>query len=601
MGRKKKEYRFAAIDAETDPFDGLTNVKPFIWGFYDGVEYLQFDTQLQLVNFLRDKDYIVYAHNGGKFDYHFMLDLIDEFQEIMIISGRIAKFKIGECEFRDSYNIIPLPLSAWEKDDFDYSILHKDYRDIPENRAKIEEYLKHDCVYLFEMITAFIEEFGLNLTLAGTSLKTWQEMSGIDAPKSDIGHYDFFSPYYYGGRVECFQTGFKKLDFEMIDINSAYPDKMCDKHPLTTDFYEENDLSLKELNKLLKTDEGKAGFFHIEAQASGCFPYRAPDGGLYFPNDEKVRKYFVSGWELLAALETKTCNLIQTYSAYIFQELVSFNDYIMHFYKKRKKAKAEGDKAGDIFSKLLMNSLYGKFAAHPENYQKYMNVPPECAGAIGQDMSEELEEIFEDDEKAIKNYDLSAWHQSGELGPWALAARPLDSFEQTYYNIATSASITGAVRAFMWRTICECEGLIYCDTDSIAATGFSKKIKMSKELGDWDKEGEFKDFSIAGKKMYAFKYAPEYIKQNPKTGELMTHKVASKGVRLNAEQIKRAAKGETVLFEPQAPTYSIHKEPTFVSRRVRRTSKDLLEVEENAIIKRDQQIVKNMKKTLNSI
>ena len=130
---------------------------------------------------------------------------------------------------------------------------------------------------------------------------------------------------------------------------------------------------------------------------------------------------------------------------------------------------------------------------------------------------------------------------------------------------ATSASITGCVRAKMWRAIQECEGIIYCDTDSIAAVSFSDKIKLSNELGDWEVEGEFVSYSVGAKKVYAFEYAPEYIKQSTHDGKMITHKTASKGVRFDAAQIKEVAEGNTVLYEPISPTYSVHKEPAFVS------------------------------------
>lgn len=596
LGRRKKEKRFAVIDAETDPFDGKTIVKPFIWGFYDGIEYRQFDTVKQIVNFLRDKDYIVYAHNGGKFDYHFMLEYMDPMQELTIINGRISKFKIGDCEFRDSYNIIPIPLREWQKDDFDYDLLYKHNRDIPENRVKIEKYLKSDCYNLFDMVTAFIGKYGLHLTQATAALKTWQAMSGAELPQSDEVYYDFFSDYYYGGRVECFENGYKKIKYEMVDINSAYPDAMCHKHPFSTTFATLSGLTLLELKTLISTDEGLAGFYHIKAQASGCFPYRGPDGSLYFPNDETVRQFKVSGWEILAALDTNTCRIDEIYSAFIFYDLIDFKNYILHFYALKKQGKIEGDKGKELFAKLLMNSLYGKFAAHPDKYRKYKNVTGEFAGAIGEDMYHELMDIFDGDEKEVKKHDLSAWYWSGNLGPWALAAKELSAAEQRYYNIATSASITGFVRAKMWRAIQGCEGVIYCDTDSIAAVKFSDDIKLTKELGDWDKEGEFTDYSIGGKKMYAFKYAKKYVKQNPHSGKMITHKIASKGVKFSAAEIKKVAQGETVTYNPEAATISIHKEPKFIPRNVKKTSKNLANAEEQALIKKNIKIAKNLKK-----
>jgi len=41
MGRQGD--KIAVIDCETDPFDGETFVLPFVWGFFDGIKYIQFD------------------------------------------------------------------------------------------------------------------------------------------------------------------------------------------------------------------------------------------------------------------------------------------------------------------------------------------------------------------------------------------------------------------------------------------------------------------------------------------------------------------------------------------------------------------------------
>ena len=79
-----------------------------------------------MIVFLQDKDVICYAHNGGKFDWHYITPYIDDYEPLTIIAGRLAKFTIGDCEFRDSYNIIPAPLSAYKKDDVDYNIFEKD-------------------------------------------------------------------------------------------------------------------------------------------------------------------------------------------------------------------------------------------------------------------------------------------------------------------------------------------------------------------------------------------------------------------------------------------------------------------------------------------
>ena len=82
-----KKRTIAVIDCETDPFKRGRIPAPFIWGFYNGETYEEFtnfnevpSTKLlkdmrdtsELIPYLQSQDIIVYAHNGGKFDYHFL-------------------------------------------------------------------------------------------------------------------------------------------------------------------------------------------------------------------------------------------------------------------------------------------------------------------------------------------------------------------------------------------------------------------------------------------------------------------------------------------------------------------------------------------------
>ena len=121
---------FITIDCETDPFrEGRVPV-PFIWGCYDGEteHYEEFESTGELVKYLQGRKVIVLAHNGGRFDYHYLREYINTDEQILVIAGRLAKFHIGLAEFRDSMNILPVPLAAFQKTEFDYTKLEADVR-----------------------------------------------------------------------------------------------------------------------------------------------------------------------------------------------------------------------------------------------------------------------------------------------------------------------------------------------------------------------------------------------------------------------------------------------------------------------------------------
>lgn len=546
--------QIAVVDSETDPFKiGRTEIRPFLWGFYDGTNYEEFTDTYELIKFLYEKPLIVYAHNGGKFDWHFIVDYIDPFSDVMIINGRLAKFKIGECEFRDSYNILPTPLSAYQKTKIDYAIFEESERHKKYNWKKIRDYLYDDCKYLYTYVTTFIDRFGLHMTQAGVAMKQWEKLSGLSAPRDENGElYHEFKHYYYGGRCQSFIHGVTEKPYEMVDINSAYPYAMLSKHPFSLDHVD------IDYQGWLDLDEDYKGpsFFHVSAISKGALPFRGADGSLYFPDDTIERDYFVTGWEILAGISTNTLRVTNYHRITVFFGYVDFSDYIMHFYTERKIAKENNDKLTDNFCKLLMNSLYGKFGSNPDSYRNYQIIPEDCIGPGGQV------------EGTDKKGDACLWDYAGDIGEQVLISRGLEDEEQHFYNVCTAASITGYVRAFLWRAICACEGVYYCDTDSIAAEFVGDLPNgIGNELGQWESEGHFDGGAFAGRKLYAMKY------KEPVDDK--THKLASKGTRLTSSQIYKVAQGEEVLFETDKPTFSVHKAPVLQNRIVKMIKKEL--------------------------
>ncbi len=587
MTRRRK---FAVIDCESDPFKRGRIPEPFIWGFYDGNTYETFTDLKALpytqptagildiddfIPYLFDKRIIVYAHNGGKFDYHYLLDFVDDFKPITIIGGRLAKFTIGDCEFRDSWNILPVPLAAYQKQKFDYSILEASERYKPHNWKRITDYLYSDCLYLYQMVSAFVDRHGLALTQAGASMKAWKrtlkEKGAPPLESSNLEFYEKFKAFYYGGRTEVFRKGIIKRAFKVVDINSAYPRAMLEDHPCSLDFevyHESLGHSKQKLSQCMVS---------IKAISKGALPYRDMDGSLFFPNDDCERTFHVTGWEVNAGLETGTLEITEVLAIYRFDETINFRDYIMPLWEHRKAAKAAGNKEDDLLDKLGMNSLYGKYAANPQAYKEYMLVDPEFADLMAYAATAKRGHVIDLDMEDFERYQFA-----GMLGPHILAARKLQEEQMHFYNVVTAASITGYVRAKLWRNICKCKGVLYCDTDSIAAHNV-KGVTLGKELGQWDIEGNFSEGAIAGKKMYAFKYSKaDYKNKNKKRKKLdkkiAPFKIASKGVKFRAWQIYALCRGKMIEYDPLVPSYTIGADPKQIKRQIvmnAKTAKDM--------------------------
>jgi len=523
---------FWALDCETDPFKAGRIPYPFAWGLYTGSEYHEFKTGREVAEFVREHDAVVYAHNGGKFDYMYLREFVNSDEKIMVINQRLAKFKIGRCEFRDSVNLIPAPLSAFQKEKIDYAIFEADARDIPANRERIRDYLRSDCVNLWHMLDEYFREYGRGLTQAGNAMKFWQKQSGIRAPRQSAAKYVIYKPYYYGGRVECFETGVAETSFKVADINSAYPYAMLSPHPFSLagelrDTLPEND----KLHKCLVT---------LDGVARGSLPCRLDDGRLVFPSDEKVRRYHVTGHEIAAGLDTGALTIHKVADVHYFGETIHFREYVDHFFAIRAEAKKRGDTAQDLFAKIMLNGLYGKFGSDPEKY---------CEWLIATDAS-------------IAGHKAEGWERSRDWDNRFLMRKPLAVERQRYYNVATAASVTGFVRAYLWRSLNQCSGAIYCDTDSIAARDVSR-LPQGPELGRWKIEMDCDRYAVAGKKLYAFHKAG---------GGPDEWKTACKGVNLTPAEIVNVAAGTPVAYSPMVPTYSILKpEPIFTTRLVKRT------------------------------
>ncbi|MGH9780174.1 MAG: DNA polymerase [Candidatus Acidiferrales bacterium] len=517
---------------------------------YDGETYEEFETPEQVIERLEDEEACVYAHNGGKFDYHYLRKYINTDEKIMLIGGRLARFRIGECEFRDSMNLFTFALAAYQKEKIDYNLMEAENRNDPNNRAIISRYLRSDCVNLYELVTAFFANYGRNLTQAGAAMRVWSHMSGMRPPKQTVTQYNDHKNFYFGGRVECFVSGHGLRQFKVVDLNSAYPDAMTNEHPISC--------NSALTTKLPNDSKLERCFAVIKARSDGALPFISEDGAvrtLEFPRDDIVREYYVTGWELAAALETNSLKIIEIVEVRQFDQYINFREYVDRFYALKKSSKTAGDKAQELFAKIFLNALYGKFAANPLSYFEYL--------------------LSRDDNKDF--YNEQGWDEDSQWGEDRyLMRRGLPDEKQRRYNVATAASITGYVRAHLWRSMAACRGVLYCDTDSIAAEDVSK-LSLGPNLGQWKLEMECSEYAVAGKKTYAYRKTADWLAAeraaSSEPESIKEWKTASKGCKLSHSEIIDVAEGRAVTFRPDVPTYSIHRhEPIFIARNVRNTA-----------------------------
>lgn len=561
MSRKRVVW---TCDAETDPFRPGRIPIPFDFSFFDGSNHHEFYGPECVANAVAyveslNRELLIFAHNGGKFDFHFLLPFIGDDVELFVVNGRILKLKWGKIEFRDSYAIIPAALKvSGRKKEIAYWKLEKSEIELTPSelsefhslggsgspreffRAEITEYRRQDNVALHEWVTRFISDYGLGLTIANRAFSELKKL-GITPQEGNAEFDAIFRNYYYGGRVQCFETGIiERPGITCIDIKSAYPFAMLSSHFWGYSFIE---------SKVAPKNRERccASFFTVDATSRGAFPIRTKTG-ISFPVGRNI--FNVTGWEYLAAIETGTADIHSIKKCLVPYDTQSFRPFVEKFYALKESAEKAGDASGRLFAKIFLNSAYGRFAINPEKFRTHLLLP------IGESPEEhDAKEVKENPKYICRNWSLvNIFDDAG----FCLYEAPADPEEMRYYNVATAASVTGYVRAYLWRAIQRVKNPLYCDTDSIICENIGN-LETGKTLGAWDIEKTGNRIDICGKKLYCFHTADG------------AYKIASKGVKLNHLEIERIAKGEIVHWSNAAPSFSLKTGTHFVQRNVKMT------------------------------
>jgi Vibrio phage DNA polymerase len=573
--------KIATCDCETDPFLKGRIVRPFVWGFYDGKEYRVFHSTQELVNFVKPLNVILYAHNGGKFDFMYLLTYVGE-TRAQIINGRIISMRLGECELRDSFAVVPQGLGSIKKDEIEYWKMNVEHRE--KYMDEIIQYMRGDCVYLYELMSAYRKAAGTSKTIASNALAHAKKL-GIDPGTTNHRFDARMRPFYHGGRTQCFRPGTWE-NISLFDIHSSYPRAMQEYHPTGSDFHR-NERALEKLSR----EEIQRSFIELECYADGCFPLRTEENpGLHFPS--QYATYRVTGWEYIAAKELGLIEDEKILEVRYTDAKITCADYVEHWYNFKESHPKKTDPINYTIGKVMMVSLYGKLSQDIEKYHDYKIVendtklpcitprpysytskthsPRECR-ICGFDIDDHGWQFYTLFEGKTFHRRPSLWkHQQRYGDEWEM--KPL------YKNVATGASITGYARAALLRAIHAVgrEHIIYCDTDSLVLDQFADRSKLpqSSKIGDWACEIDNAPIShFCGKKTYAIDLGTkDKCTCIDRKGTCKRHKVVTKGARLTFDEIARVVNGEEIEYFADAPSFSLARGIVPVHRLIRRTA-----------------------------
>lgn len=533
-------------DLETDPFIHGRIPKAFCSGFYDGVTFKTTWGKNCIADMLEQfwnaPPGIIYFHNGGKFDFYFFLSKFIG-NPLMIVNGRIIKAKLkcstGYHEIRDSLAIFPFALKTYKKDEIDYDKFEAKVRE--KHKTEILEYLKDDCVYLYELCKAFIEMFGTRLTIGGTAMKELKKVHTFEC-LGPITDSQIRKDYYYGGRVQCFKTGILSGEWKVYDVNSMYPYVMRDFiHPIG--------MPEGDTKKIRST----TCFISVEGKNYGAFPQRTKEG-LRFDIEYGIFHISIHEWE--AATRNNLFEPKRILRCVNFRDRDTLETFVTKFYNLRKQAKDIGDDIHSLFYKYILNSAYGKFSQNSESY-------------FDNEITLGSESMPEPWEPHII-YEAIGESETGYI----IWRKP--STMKTYYNVATGASITGAARSVLIDAIAKADTPIYCDTDSIICKSMDVP-NDSKTLGAWKLEARAYKACIAGKKLYALfgNCCPDCGNSVQCKGECKHPfhadgcvKQANKGVRIGASDVEAICNGKKIEWFNAAPSFKLNGDHTFIHRNI---------------------------------
>ena len=504
---------------------------------------------LHLLNMLENinKNTIILCHNFGRYDVYLILEtLLDNYisnlniiQRSGIIYQVSIKIKNIKINFRDSYLIIPIKLndflkcgiSSNQKIDYNnkYYLEQESIWNTTPN--KVSEYVLNDVDILREGFLYFTNNinktFNCNyaaytLTIPGLAFKIFKNKFMIpnSISKNIKSHELYIRESYMGGRTEIFKPYSEKAYY--YDVNSLYP--YCMQMPLPTKpigdiIYSEAELLKFDINKNFGFVTAIVYVDHSEYFP--ILPIKDKSKGMLFPTGEFKGTWFTE--ELKFAINNSKTNIICIISFLEFKKNeTGLKDYVQTLYKNRLKYDKKNGM--NFISKLLLNSLYGRFGMKTDNVTHVYIKSEDTEKTINKENTDIRQLIdlftFGDNNKYtrldfIESLEKETFNQIDDISQKQAKLKyeyqDLDS-EVSVPIAAATSSYARITLAYYIKKI-DKEDLIYSDTDSIVTKSeIHPSFVSSSILGKLKLEGStfIEDCIFIDIKTYSFKQNNEF-------------------------------------------------------------------------------------------
>ncbi len=164
--------------------------------------------------------------------------------------------------------------------------------------------------------------------------------------------YDVAYGAYHGGLFDLWSRGRARV--VILDINSAYPSVMRDLLPLKGEWRRVSDFD----------PDADYGFYMVHARYNGFMPFSVR-GKVYYPVTRDAYPYIATQSEMTAYPELKKADVVDGWTLHVdssARDLRPLARFINALFEMKRRAKKEKDNSTYWLAKVIMNSLYGKFA-----------------------------------------------------------------------------------------------------------------------------------------------------------------------------------------------------------------------------------------------
>jgi hypothetical protein len=432
--------KILSFDTEDD-----SNGNPLVIDFYDGVSHFTFTDTLKAWEWIAAQQPAhVWACNA---EY----DLLNLFQgwaakvlTLQYVSSGLMRATMDESDitFFDTLRHWPMSVSAMGE----YIGLPK-MKDYLSDKAtpRLIAACQRDSEIVYLFVTEMLKRYsGIDLqiksTLPAMALQYWQTFNRLSLPRIRGVFRENFRQGYYGGRVEVYRFGEIKGPIFHYDVNSLYPHVMRK--------FEYPDITRSE-RETTSPDLDKFGMAYIEIDVPKtdlpALPFRS-EKEILFPYGRIKGAYCYP--EIRQALKDGAKIRKIHWAIQYDRGIRPFSEYVDTCYANRLASENDLDRT---FWKLMMNSLYGKFAS-----------------------KDKLLTISKDREFTIKS-----------------ASR--------FSNVIWSAYVTTYARIHLLEKLREAGTVYYCDTDSVFTPN---EMTTGKALGELKLEGVYSRAEFFGNKVY---------------------------------------------------------------------------------------------------